>query len=96
MYQTDHVIIDYGINPFDICIKQPTIWKFCKFWFVFTYVFASFFISNLFINLLYKHFKDSNKNINKKTKIKKSKNKRKIYSLIDPKPQNEKLELLIR
>lgn len=97
LYQSNHIIIDYGITPFDICIEQPVIWKFCKYWFVFTFIFTSFFISNMFINLFKKHFlKFSEKEINKNLKSKKIEKKKVSYSLIEPKPPNSKLELLIR
>lgn len=46
------VIIPYGIHPFDICIKNPDLWKYIKFTFVFTYVFSSFIISNSFYLIL--------------------------------------------
>lgn len=94
LYKSNNVIIDYGINPFNICIEQPLIWNFCKSWFVFTYIFTSFFISNIFVNLFRKLFTNYPKNIKeKKSKLKKEKIN---YSLINSKPQDEKLELLIR
>lgn len=99
LYQAKHVIINYGISPFDICIEQPTIWKYCKYWFMFTYVFASFFISNMTFNLFEKtSCKFPNKNTKRKihSKKKKSKNPKVSYSLIEPKPPDEKLKLLIR
>lgn len=99
LYNSEHVIIDYGIHPFDICIEQPIIWKYCKSWFIFTYIYSSFFFSNMFFNLF---FKKKQKSLNKHTK-KISNNKkfrckksRISHSLIDPKPPNEELQLLIR
>ena len=42
------VIIPYGIHPFDICIKNPDLWRYIKIIFIFTYIFSSFVISNAF------------------------------------------------
>lgn len=95
LYQSQHVIIDYGIHPFDICIEQPFIWKYCKYWFIFTYIFTSFFIANSIFNLFLKNSTKNNKKVNRRIKSKKSKEEKLSYSLIDPKPQNEKLKLLI-
>ena len=92
-------MIDYGIHTFDICLEQPIIWKYCKYWFIFSYIFASFFISNIIFNLLKKlSLKFSDKNINRKIHSKKQKLKKEkvSYSLIEPKPPDKKLELLIR
>lgn len=51
------VIITYGINPFDICIKNPELWHIIKLLFFITYIFSSFIISYLFYqNILYKLF----------------------------------------
>ncbi len=99
LYKANSIIIDYGITPFDICIEQPLIWKYCKYWFVFTYVFSSFFISNMFYHLLFrrKNFEENKKRIsNRKTNSNSNKNQKIKYSLIDPKPPKKKLELLIR
>ncbi len=52
LYKSNYIIIDYGIHPFNICVEQPILWKYCKMWFCFTYSFSSFFISNFCYNLL--------------------------------------------
>lgn len=52
IFYANSVIIPYGIHPFDICIKNPDLWKYIKFTFVFTYVFSSFIISNSFYLIL--------------------------------------------
>lgn len=44
-------MIDYGLHPFNICMEQPVIWKYIKIWFIFSYIFSSFFISNIFFSL---------------------------------------------
>ena len=85
-------MIDYGIKPFDICIEQPLLWHYCKYWFIFTYIFASFFLANSIFHLLNKipfsFSKISQKSTNKKEKL--------SYSLIEPPLPTEKLKLLIR
>lgn len=94
LYSSSHIMIDYGINPFDICVEQPILWQYCKYWFVFTYVFASFFISNFLFHLLSKipfpFFKASSK---PKSMIFK---KESPYSFISPPVPTKPLELLIR
>lgn len=93
LYYQKQVIIDYGIHPFDICIEQPIIWKYCKYWFIFTYIFASFFISNsiylFFLKILSNIFPTTQIQNHKKKKAKK------VYSLIEPKSTIKNLELLI-
>lgn len=46
------VIINYGITPFDICVKNPDLWKYIKIAFCITYFFSSFIISNFIYNIL--------------------------------------------
>lgn len=99
IYEAEQIIITYGIYPFDICLEQPIIWKFCKYWFVFTYIFSSFFISNMLLNLFYNILNCLNKNskskklpLHFKKNYKKEKN---FYSLIDPKTPDENLELIV-
>lgn len=98
LYNSEHIIIDYGINDFDICIEQPVIWKYCKYWFIFTYIFSSFFISNILFNIFSKIFSYIKKFYKPKNKYKKLEIKKEKTShyFIDPKPPNKKLELLIR
>ena len=43
LYNQNHIIVDYGLHAFDICTEQPVLWKYCKIWFCFTYIFSSFF-----------------------------------------------------
>ncbi len=77
LYETNTVIIDYGLHPFNICVEQPELWKYCKIWFCITYIFSSFFISNMFYHLFF--HKSIKKHKNSKIKINK---KPKDYSLI--------------
>ena len=46
------VIIPYGIHPFDICIKNPDLWRYIKITFIFTYIFSSIIISNSIYRIL--------------------------------------------
>lgn len=95
IYTSEHIIVEYGLNPFDICIEQPIIWKYCKYLFVITYIFSSFFISNITFHLLSKNipilFRSKKKNYKRKKEHKKE-----TYSLITPKPVDNELKLFIR
>ena len=72
IYFSNEIIITYGIHPFDICSKNPLLWKYIKIIFIFTYIFSniifSIFIYNKFLfNVFYKkNIKNKNckKNIN--------------------------------
>ena len=46
------VIIPYGVHPFDICIKNPDLWRYIKITFIFTYIFSSLIISNSIYQIL--------------------------------------------
>ena len=39
------MIITYGINPFDICVDNPELWRYIKITFFVTYIFSSFIIA---------------------------------------------------
>ena len=59
IYISDEIIISYGIHPFDICSKNPILWKYIKNTFIFTYIFsniifANFLFNNFFYNLFFK------------------------------------------
>lgn len=95
LYTSSHVIIDYGINPFNICTEQPLLWRYCKYWFVFTYIFSSFFIANFTFHLLFQFLFPSSKTSCKRGKPI-AKKKKLSYSLIEQPPPAQKLELLIR
>ena len=49
---SNSVIITYGINPFNICEKNPELWIYIKFAFVITYIFSSIIISNFLFRIL--------------------------------------------
>ena len=83
IYTTNHIIVNYGLHAFDICIEQPILWKFCKSWFCFTYLFSSFFISNIFFHLFHGLFKTKP---SKKISSKEYKTTSASYSLIESYP----------
>ena len=57
IYTANELIISYGIHPFDICSKNPQLWKYIKTTFIFTSIFSNFligyFIYNRFLFNLY-------------------------------------------
>ena len=55
IFYANSVIINYGIHPFDICVKNPDLWKYIKVIFLITYIFSSFIISN-FLYLIFSLF----------------------------------------
>ena len=97
------VIITYGIHPFDICVKNPDLWKYIKIAFVISYLFSSIIISNFiyFISKkLVKKLIDTFKNISEKLNILKKKKREKSQKVslsssffVDKK--NEDLKLFI-
>ncbi len=89
LYNQNHIIVDYGLHAFDICIEQPVLWKYCKIWFCFTYIFSSFFFSNMIYHLFLHKFLKSSKKY--KPKIKKQKNS---ISLINSET-DDSLKLLV-
>ena len=54
IFYSNSVIITYGINPFDICIENPDLWKYIKFTFFITYIFSSFIIANFALHIIKK------------------------------------------
>ena len=52
IFYVNSVIITYGIHPFDICIKNPDLWRYIKIIFLISYIFSSFIISNFFYFIL--------------------------------------------
>ena len=80
IFYANSVIITYGINPFDICIKNPDLWRYVKVIFVISYVFSSFIISNFLYFILSLFFQ---KIINLINKIKSIINKFNLKNLIN-------------
>ena len=97
------VIITYGIHPFDICVKNPDLWKYIKLAFVISYLFSSIIISNFIYFIsekLVKKLIDTFKNISEKLNILKKKKREKSQKVslsssffVDKK--NEDLKLFI-
>ena len=52
IFYANSVIITYGIHPFDICIKNPDLWRYIKIIFLISYIFSSFIISNFLYFIL--------------------------------------------
>lgn len=50
IFISDEIIITYGVHPFNICLKNPLLWKYIKIVFIFTYVFSNFIFSNFILN----------------------------------------------
>ena len=97
LYTSNTVIIEYGIHPFNICDEQPVIWKYCKIWFIVSYIYSAIFISNFiykfFYNLFsYIPFKKKKRKIKNKNKLK-SKNKFNSYDFLNI--NQNSLQLLI-
>ena len=52
LYNSNEVIITYGINPFNICEEQPALWNILKNLFLFTYIFSNIIIFNFIFSKL--------------------------------------------
>lgn len=73
IYVSDEIIIPYGIHPFDICSRNPTLWKYIKITFIISFLIANNVFSNfIYIRILskFKFFKPLSKNLNTKNIIK--------------------------
>lgn len=64
LFTSQEVIITYGFHPFDICSKNPELWKYLKIIYIFTYVFSNLIISNSIFKIIIKLL-----NYNSKIKI---------------------------
>ncbi len=79
LYSTNYIIVDYGLHSFNICSEQPMLWHYCKIWFCFSYIFSSFYISNMLYHLFFNKYKHKKSNfLYSKKQLKKDNN----YSLI--------------
>lgn len=52
IYKLDSVYISYGLFPYDICQKQPTLWKSIKI----IFIISNFITLNIISNLIYSKF----------------------------------------
>ena len=71
IYTANEIIITYGIHPFDICSKNPELWKYIKITYIITFIFSNLVITNFVFCKLFKNRKMKNKN-HKKNKSAKS------------------------
>lgn len=85
IYTSQEVIITYGIRPFDICSKNPDLWKYIKISYIITFIFSNIIINNF---LYSKISKLSNTIL---LKFKRKKDKKTISAKLD----FSKLSLLI-
>ena len=65
VFKSNEIIIDYGINPFNIALDYPELWFYLKKIFVATFIFSNFIYSNYIYSKLF--------NLFNKKKIKKEK-----------------------
>ena len=86
LYTAQEVIITYGIHPFDICSKNPDLWKFLKISYIFIFVFSQFVISYFIYSRILLIFQFLKSKFNK--------NKTDENSILTPKC-NSKINLLI-
>ncbi len=54
IYISQEVIITYGIHPFDICSKNPELWKYIKITYIITFIFSNIIINNFLYSKIYK------------------------------------------
>ena len=62
IYTANEIIITYGIHPFDICSKNPELWKYIKITYIITFIFSNLVIINFVFCKLFKNRKMKNKN----------------------------------
>ncbi len=83
IFIADEVIITYGINPFDICSKNPDLWKYIKITYIITFIISNIIVNNFLYSKISKLFNSTSS---------KSKKDKKINSI---KYDKSKLSLLI-
>lgn len=71
IFISQNILIDFAINPFNICKKYPNLWHFIKISYVFLSTFSTFIISNFIYSLIFipkntskKLIKNENSNYN--------------------------------
>lgn len=62
IYTANEIIITYGIHPFDICSKNPELWKYIKITYIITFIFSNLVITNFVFCQLFKNRKMKHKN----------------------------------
>ena len=61
IYTAEELIIPYGLKLFDICSKNPILWKYIKITHIASFAFSIIIITNLFFSKLFKKFFKSEK-----------------------------------
>ena len=65
IFIAEEIIIPYGFSPFDICQKNPVLWKYIKLFFIIFYLISNFIFSNIiYIRIFKKFFKNKKLIIN--------------------------------
>jgi len=90
VFVSDEIIINYGINPFDICQKNPKLWKYIKISYIISFIISNFIISNY----IYSKIFSSKFIVNKKNQINK-KNSNNNPNIKNKNTTNNNLNLLI-
>lgn len=68
IYTASSIIISYSLEPYDICITKPDLWKKIKFYFIIFYIGSSFICSNAIYSKLLFFTKNRKSKIHKKEK----------------------------
>lgn len=53
IFVSKNIIIDFAINPFNICKKYPSLWNFIKTSYIFISIFSAFIFSNFIYSLIF-------------------------------------------
>lgn len=66
IFNSNEIIITYGLHPFDICEKNPELWLLIKKTYILSFIFSNISISNfLYIRILFPFYIYSKKIFNK-------------------------------
>lgn len=91
IYISSSIMIPYSLHPYDICITNPSLWKYIKFYFVIFYLLSAFICSNSIYSLIFRNkFNDKFVNKNAVKSISKSTNSKDL-SIIAGKDENNNL-----
>ena len=94
IFQANEIIIPYGIHPFDICSKNPELWKIIKSLYVFCCFFSSFVFGHfIYIRILMKFSFFQSKNSSKKSSPSLEIKKDSLHLLIGKNSKNQKIYL---
>ena len=96
IYISSSIIIPYSLHPYDICITNPSLWKYIKFYFVIFYLLSAFICSNSIYSLIFRNkFNDKFVNKNAVKSISKSTNSKDL-SIIAGKDENNNLVFITK